>query len=289
MVKLTPGEPQYAADYDDRATRSVRAALVEIGQILGSYRGRFVVIGGAVPWLLLDNPEMPHVGTLDIDLGLDAEALGDGDYATLIEALMRHGYQQDEGLRRFQLVRSVPADDGGPPVRVILDFLMPKHAEIERHRPPMVADFAVQRADGADLAIQFQQIVTVDGPMPTGGGNSVKIAVCSIPALLAMKGHALAGRYKQKDAYDIFYCIRNYPGGVVALAEACRPLLLHSSGAQGYRCIDEKFASVDAYGPTCVRKFIEDSRIAGDITADQWQQDAFGQVDAWLRTLGLRA
>ena len=27
------------------------------------------------------------------------------------------------------------------------------------------------------------------------------------------KGHALAGRYKQKDAYDIYYCVRNYPGG----------------------------------------------------------------------------
>ena len=33
----------------------------------------------------------------------------------------------------------------------------------------------------------------------------------SIPALLAMKGHAVNGRYKQKDAYDIYYCIRNYP------------------------------------------------------------------------------
>jgi hypothetical protein len=33
------------------------------------------------------NEDMPHVGTLDVDLGLDAEALGDGEYATLIDAL----------------------------------------------------------------------------------------------------------------------------------------------------------------------------------------------------------
>ena len=26
----------------------------------------------------------------------------------------------------------------------------------------------------------------------------------------------------------------------------------------------------------------------GDRTVDQWQQDAFGQVDAWLSALGLR-
>ena len=41
----------------------------------------------------------------------------------------------------------------------------------------------------------------------------------TIPALLAMKGHAIEGRYKQKDAYDIYYCIRNYTGGPEVLAE----------------------------------------------------------------------
>ena len=32
---------------------------------------------------------MPHVGTLDVDLTLDAEALGDGEYAQLVESLLR--------------------------------------------------------------------------------------------------------------------------------------------------------------------------------------------------------
>lgn len=36
-----------------------------------------------------------------------------------------------------------------------------------------------------------------------------------------MKGHALAGRYKQKDAYDIDYCVRNYPDGIELLAQEC--------------------------------------------------------------------
>ena len=98
----------------------------------------------------------------------------------------------------------------------------------------LVADFAVQRADGADLALRFYQLVAVDGPMPNGGTNQVEIAVCSIPALLAMKGHALRGRLKQKDAYDIYYSIRNYPDGIDALAEECRPVLKHlESGGTG--------------------------------------------------------
>ena len=67
-------EPQSANDYDDRTTAAVKSVLVEIGQILGSFEGKFAVIGGAVPWLLLSEAEMPHVGTADVDLALHAEA-----------------------------------------------------------------------------------------------------------------------------------------------------------------------------------------------------------------------
>lgn len=287
MAELIP-EPQSANDYDDRTTAAVKTVLVEIGQILGSFKGKFAIIGGAVPWLLLDNAEMPHVGTLDVDLGLDAEALGDGEYARLVETLMKHDYHQRKDVRRFQLIRQISVEDGGDPIDVIVDFLMPRDSEIVKNKPPLIEDFAVQRADGADLAMQFYRMVAVRGTMPKGGTNQVEIAVCSIPALLAMKGHALNGRYKQKDAYDIYYCIRNYPTGVEALAEDCRPLLEYASGAKGYEFIDKKFDTRDGHGPTCVKNFVEESKILGDRSAEQWQQDAFGQVDAWLRALGLR-
>ncbi|MCX7230148.1 MAG: hypothetical protein NTW15_14330 [Burkholderiales bacterium] len=288
MADMTPNEPQSAADYDERATAAVKAVLVEIGQILGSFKGKFAIVGGAVPWLLLGNEDMPHVGTLDVDVGLDAAALGDGEYATLIDALRGHGYHQREGLRRFQLVRQVAPADGAGHIDVIVDFLMPRDAEIVKNVPPLVSDFAVQRADGADLALRFYQLVAITGPMPAGGTNRVEIAVCSIPALLAMKGHAIQGRYKQKDAYDIYYCVRNYPGGPEALARDCQPLLDHASGVDGYRFIASKFDVAEGFGPTCVRRFVEDTKILGERTPDQWQQDAFGQVDAWLRALGMR-
>lgn len=57
MAELKP-EPQSANDYDDRTTAAVKSVLLEIGQILGSFQGKFAIIGGAVPWLLLDNEEM---------------------------------------------------------------------------------------------------------------------------------------------------------------------------------------------------------------------------------------
>ena len=281
-------EPQSANDYDDRTTAAVKSVLVEIGQILGSFKGKFAVIGGAVPWLLLSESYTPHIGTGDIDLSLNAEALGDGEYAQLVESLQEQGYNQREDMRRFQLVRTVPARDGGSDINVVVDFLMPRDVEIVKNTPPLISNFAVQRADGADLALKFYQMVAIDSEMPDGGHNRVHIAVASIPALLAMKGYATANRQKPKDAYDIYFCIRNFPDGLDALVAETKPLLEVDTARKGYLLIAGKFRDVNDFGPTRVRQFVEGSDALGERTADQWQQDAFGQVDAWLVELGLR-
>jgi hypothetical protein len=82
-------------------------------RFLRSFNGKYAVIGGAVPWLPLDNHEMPHVGTLDVDVGLDAEALGEGEYARLVETLMGHDYKQSVELGKFQLVRTITPTERG--------------------------------------------------------------------------------------------------------------------------------------------------------------------------------
>lgn len=163
---------------------------------------------------------------------------------------------------------------------MIVDFLMPRDAEIMRNVPPLLSEFAVQRADGAELALRFYQMVAIAGNMPSGGVNRVEIAVCSIPALLAMKGHAVNGRYKQKDSYDIYYCIRNYPDGIERLAQDCRPLLEHASAARGFGFVAEKFDRPDAYGPTyweaahlTNESLAEGSLIVlGDVQGGKWRE-----------------
>ena len=124
--------------------------------------------------------------------------------------------------------------------------------------------------------------------MPVGGSKCVQITVASIPALLAMKGYAIASRLKQKDAYDIYYSIRNFPGGIDALVAATRPLLDVATARTGYLHISEKFCHPADFGPTRVRLFVDWPDMLGERTADQWQEDAFGQDGAWLYALGLR-
>lgn len=230
---------------------------------------------------------MEHVGTLDVDLNLNAEALQNGEYADLIRALMSHQYHQTEDTKDFQLRRMVRARDGGDDIDVRVDFLMPASADIKKNKPKFIENFRVQKADGADLATQFHQFVAIDAEMPDGGHNRVEIAVCSIPVLLAMKGFAIQNRMKRKDAYDIYFCVRNYHGGIESLAADCQDVLGQASGREGYACIRHKFATVESYGPTEVRQFVEATRLLHDLTPEQWQQDAFGQVNAWLNKMGV--
>ena len=136
---------------------------------------------------------MAHVDTLDIDIALNAQALKDNNKSkSLVESLMASGYEQRTELKKFQLARKVDAKDGGPPIDVIVDFLMPRDAKLEKNKPVLIDDFAVQRANGADLALRFHEMVALDGSMPAGGKNCVEIAIASIPALLAMKGYAIS-------------------------------------------------------------------------------------------------
>ena len=277
-----------AQDYNDHTTQAVRAVLIEIGQVLGSFQSKFVVVGGSVPWLLLNQSEDRHVGTMDVDLVLDPTALGDGEYANLVNLLLDRGYAQSKELRKFQLVRTVPIRGGTSNVKIIVDFLMPRNASVVKNNPPLINAFAVQKADAASLALEFSQALNFEGSMVDGGRNRVTINVASIPAFLAMKGYAIEKRDKPKDAYDIYYCVTNYTEGMDGLVKAIQPLLSEPIARKGFEYIGGKFRSFDDYGPSQVRYFLTGSDLGGAKTPDQLQQDAFGQVDTLMRRLGLR-
>ncbi len=102
-----------------------------------------------------------------------------------------------------------------------------------------------------------------------------------------MKGYALAQRDKKKDAYDIYFSVRNYQGGLDKLADACEPLLDDPVAREGYSNIAARFDRADGYGPATVRMFLEGTAMPEGMTPEQVQQDAFRQIEAWLRKLGI--
>ena len=281
-------EPSVATDYDDRGARAAHAVLLEIGQVLGTHRDAIVVIGGSVPALLLPGANPGHIGSLDIDLDLDTEKLAAHGYAELIEKLDAAGFQRNvEGLKPFQLRRTVDLNDGAAPIAVVVDLLTPKGARTVKNRPQLVEGLRVQEIDGGAIALHNNLKMMIAGTMPDGRKNQVEMLVASIPALLVMKGYALVQRDKKKDAYDIYFCIRNYKEGIDALAAECAKLLEDPVAREGYANIAGKFNSENAFGPETVRLFVEGSDALGEMTPDQIRTDAFRQVSAWLKALKL--
>lgn len=274
-----------AHDYQDRDVRAVKSVLVELGQVLGTWRDKFVIVGGAVPWLLFGNANPRHIGTLDIDLDLDPEALAEGEYANLVETLVAKGYERDKpDLKPFQLRRRVNLDEGEP-IDIIIDLLMPRDEKGDKNPTKLIPNLRVQGVEGGDIALLNNILLAIDGIMPDGRQNSVELKIVTIPAFLVMKGHALVGRDKKKDAYDIYFSARNFSGGPTALAEACMPLLGNDVVRKGYEHIAGKFRHEADFGPVTIRIFLEESSGLGEMTPDQVQTDAFMRVSAWLRLM----
>ena len=80
-------EPRQRDDYSPRQVGAARRVLVDLGQVLAAFEDCLVVVGGWVPDLLLEQADEPHVGSIDVDLALDADKLADGRYADLLKLL----------------------------------------------------------------------------------------------------------------------------------------------------------------------------------------------------------
>jgi len=93
---------------------------------------------------------------------------------------------------------------------------------------------------------------------------------------------ALASRLMEKDAWDIYYCIRNYPGGVEQLAKEFSLLLKNKLVQEALENIAEKFASPEHIGPKHVADFEE---IIDVEERARLQRDAYERVNALLALL----
>jgi hypothetical protein len=139
--------------------------------------------------------------------------------------------------------------------------------------------------DGGEVALRNNIAKTMSGRMPDGRENRVDLLVATIPALLVMKGYAITGRDKEKDAYDIYFSVRNYESGPHGLANDCKLLLENEEARSGFSKLASKFQRIDDFGPQTVRKFCMEHEALGDMTPEQIQQDAYGQVGAFVRHL----
>ena len=94
------GKPTTAAYYRSEQVELVRSTCLYIATKLGDLKDDLVVIGGLVPSLIIDQHALPegvdpHVGTMDLDVGLSIALLEQARYKSLTQRLRQAGFIPD--------------------------------------------------------------------------------------------------------------------------------------------------------------------------------------------------
>jgi hypothetical protein len=270
------------SDYTADAVAGARSVLLELARLLGEYRDSIVLVGGWVPEMLLPQAPLRHVGSMDIDLAVDHTTLQDPRYETIHRLLLNRGYYPSQR-QPFIFYRTARVHDHAFTVQV--DLLAGEYAGTgPARRTQAVQDIRARKARGCDLVFEMATQITLHGELPDGGQDSAVMKVADIVPFLVMKGMALHDRLKEKDAWDIYYCLRNYPGGVDALAAEFRPHLGLHLVNEGLLKIRGKFISPGDWGPTAVAAFEELSDAEERAIR---QRDAYERVNYLLERLEL--
>ena len=254
-----PDKPTTAAGYPRDQAERVKATCLYLATKLGDLMDELVVVGGLVPSLIIDQEHLPenvtrHVGTLDLDLGLAFALVGEDRYKDVAGRLREAGFQadtNDEGKTTRQRWRI-----SEPPVTV--DFLI--EPEGVEGKPgslfPLTKDWAAIIAPGLHLAFLDQQVVVIDGRTIAGEKATRKIRVCGAGAYVVLKALAFRIRGENKDAYDLFYLLRNYGSGVADVSTLLKPLLQDPSTQAAIGYLREDFLDPEAVGPRRVATFL---------------------------------
>lgn len=269
------------AQYEPRLTRAANSVLLEIAHLLQAYSEGLVVVGGSVPGLIIQNSPESHIGSIDVDIALDKSKIPETDYLSIKKLLLNRGYKAEE--QPFTFSREVLFE--GEQIKVKVDFLAGEYGGTgKKHRTQRVQDLQPRKARACDLAFIQTISVQINGELPNGGKDQVNFQVASIVPFLMMKAQALKGRLKEKDAYDIYYCLRYYPGGFEELVKAFISFPSNKLIDEGLQILREKFASPEHIGPVFIADFFEET---DRDSREMLQRDAYERITALLESLGV--
>lgn len=256
-------------------TSASRAVLVEVMNVLGTFRSDLVIVGGWVPELLY--PNRGHIGSLDVDLAVSPEALRTNVYETVLKRLTSAGYTHRTSPTRFDKVIAGVAE----PVKV--DLISGEYQGAGKSKTIQVNELEISALRGLDLAFNASDEIEISGSMPDETLNTVRARIVRPEAFILIKAFALDERAKEKDAYDIAFVLANYEPDLATLARRTQPLVASGLGTEGYQILKSKFASLDAVGSVWA------ARVAQEQGADFAQaqraafenaQELFGRVDS---------
>ncbi|MCZ2250014.1 MAG: hypothetical protein LC111_14745 [Bacteroidia bacterium] len=265
-------KPKHASEYGSEQVELVRAMCLYVATKLGDMMDDLLIVGGLVPSLLIDQEQLgedvdPHVGTMDLDVGLQIALLNEGRYRQLTERLRDAGFAMDK-------------NDAGNPTRqrwaianakrVTIDFLIQPTLEGDKggRLRDLEPDFAAIIAPGLRCAFRDRKQVTLKGKTSFGEKATRDIWVSDAGAYVVLKALAFDSRGENKDAYDLFYVVRNYGTGPTDVASKLQPLLDDTDAQHALAILKRDFSEPDAVGPMRVAAFVtgdKDEELQADV------------------------
>ena len=128
-------------------------------------------------------------------------------------------------------------------------------------------DFAAIITPGLHLAFVDQIPVELDGLTVLNERAKRTVRVCGPGAFVVLKALAFRNRGENKDAYDLFYVIRNFGSGARTVADHLRPLCDDPAAHVALGHLKEDFSEIDSVGPKRVADFLH-GRPDDDLQAD---------------------
>ena len=276
-------KPTTAAAYTSEQAVLVRATCLYIATKLGDLMDDLVVVGGLVPSLLVDQGTLPegaqaHVGTLDLDVGLAVALLDEGRYHMLTERLRAAGLcpgENEEGNPTRQRWKVERVE------KVTVDFLIAPSLPGDRGGKlrNIEPEFAAVIARGLHLAFEDREEVTLSGETLFGEEATRTVWVAGPGAYVVLKALAFDDRGENKDAYDLYYLVRNLGAGVEDVATRLRPLLADTAAVEALEVLRRDFLTHNAVGPRRVAEFMSGG------PDNEIQVDAVGYIRALLDAL----
>ena len=141
---------------------------------------------------------------------------------------------------------------------VTVDFLIPPSAKTDRGGSlrSIERDFAAVIAPGLALAFQDRRQITLEGVTIVGEKASRKVWVCGAGAFVILKALSFRNRGDGKDAYDLYYVVRNFGHGVEDVAACLKPRLQDPDAVHAIEILREDFLDFHGLGPRRVAEFL---------------------------------
>ena len=258
-------KPTTAAGYRREDTEQVVSACLTLAAALGDLADELCIVGGLVPSMICEAEVDPsalgegaHVGTNDLDVALEVTVLDEEHYKEISKRLRNKGFGPDTtetGTKTRQRWRWRDQ-------QVTVDFLIPPAAGVDPDRVRVQSlehDFAALVVKPLGMAFHERVPRAMAGYTLEGDAIERTVNFCGPAAFIALKAFAFAKRTEQKDAYDLVYVLRRWPGGIPDIASRMAEHAQRSPELveEILALLERDFRTLDSTGPRSTSRFYD--------------------------------